>query len=448
VINPIIENNVSNTNKLIKKLLICALVISFCSLFLAPAIGTPYVNSKNINEISLPPPKTTNMILEETIFRRMSIRNYTSEPITDEDLSTILYAAYGLREDEKHTVVGMNGVNAAVIYVIREDGAYRYNPENHSLIFYKEGDWRDEVGWQYTDADILLGLCWDKNLADPNFAGVELGEIGQNIAFMANSLNIGTVVTGEVPPAINRMGIPRNENGMIIMYMGHPVKPYNFVYRPWWISFLPKIQKSSMTLSQAIEQRTESTSISGEISRKEFSHILWASYGFSYNIDKSNQEITQIKRHRTVPSAHGYYPLLIYAVTKSGIFRYYSNIMVNIFNVPVDFLGLPIVTFTFMTRIGDKREQIAHASSMPSISSAPLSLIIVLDLDMAKELSGSQFHRFWYYEAGAAAHNIMLEATALGLNNNIAYPTDQDSISTQLKLNEQQIPILIIPVGK
>ena len=71
------------------------------------------------------------------------MRNYTSEPITDEDLSTILYAAYGLREDGKHTVVGMNGVNAAIIYVIRKDGAYKYNPENHSLILYKEEDYRE-----------------------------------------------------------------------------------------------------------------------------------------------------------------------------------------------------------------------------------------------------------------------------------------------------------------
>lgn len=440
-------------DNLIKKLLICSVVIFFCSLSIAPVISTPFVISEKYDEIPLPPPATTNLILEETIFRRMSIRNYTSEPITDEDLSTILYAGFGLREDGEHTVVGMNGVNAAVIYVIREDGAYKYNPENHSLILYKEGDYRDEVGHQYKSADILLGLCWDKSLATANFAGVELGEIGQNIAFMANTLNIGTVVTGEVPPAINRMGIPPNENGMIIIYMGHPLKPFNFQYRPIWISFLPKIQKSSMTLSEAIEKRIESTSFSGELSREEFSQILWSSYGYSFNLDKSQQELAQIKRHRTVPSGHGYYPLLIYSVTKYGISKYYPNMLVDfavrILNIaPVDFFGLPIVPFNSIIRIGDKREIIAEASSMPSISSAPLSVIIILDLDKAKELSGSQFHRFWYYEAGAAAHNVMLETTAFGLTNNIAYPTDSDTISTQLKLNDNQIPILIIPVGK
>lgn len=432
----------------VKKLMVFTIVLSFYFLSMKSVIGTEIQEQIFDDEILLPPPKTIDMNLEETIFRRMSMREFTDDPISDEDLSTILYAAYGLRNDGEFTVAGIDNVNAAIIYVIREDAAYKYNPANHSLEFYKIGDFRNLVGWQYTSADILLGLCWDTNLCDANFAGAELGEIGQNIAFAANSLDIGTVVTGEAPPAIDRMGIPDNEHGMIIMYMGYPVNNFNFLYLPFWLSFLPKIQKSGMSLSEAIETRTKSTIFGGDISRKELSHILWACYGFSYNIDRSNQEFVQIKRHRTVPSGHGYYPLHIFAVTKIGIFKYYPNVLINIYEVPVDFFGLPIISFTLMKKFGDFRENIAEASSMPSIGSAPLSIVIVLDLEMAKELAASQFHRFWYYEAGAAVHNVMLEATALGLKNNIAYPTDPDSISNQLKLNDEQIPILIVPIGK
>lgn len=435
-------------SKNIKKILILILVISFCSLSILPALSYNIASSKGNDEIFLPQPNTIDMKLEETIFRRMSIREYTDEPISDEDLSTILYAGFGLREDGKHTVAGIDNVNAAVLYVIREDGAYTYNPENHSLVFYKTGNWLNRVGWQYKTANILLGLCWKKDLADPNFAGVELGEIGQNIAFAANSLGIGTVVTGEVPPAIDKMGIPDDENGMIIMYMGHPAQPYNFVFRPLWFSLLPRVKKSTMSLSEAIENRIESTSFSGILSRSESSQILWASYGFSYNIDKSKQGFTTIKRHRTVPSGHGYYPLLIFAVTKNAIYRYYPSMLVNLYEVPVDFLGLPIISFLFPKKIGDKREIIAQASSIQSVSSAPLSLIIVLDLELAKDLSDPMFERFWYFEAGAAAHNVMLESTALGLKHNIAYPIDVGVISTQLKLNENQIPLLILPIGK
>ena len=407
---------------------------------------TSFVASKNPdNEYLLPPPKSTDVLLEDTICCRMSIREFNSNPISDEDLSSILYAAFGTRSDDKYTVAGMNGVNSGIIYVLKEDAAYKYNSMNHSLIFYKAGDWRDNVGWQYPGAPIVLGLCWDKNLADSNFASVELGEIGQNIAFMTDTLGIGTVVTGEVPPAINRMGIPENEEGLIVMPLGYPLHPYNFKYNPMWISLLPKITKSTFSLSNAIEQRTETTTFSGDISRKELSQLLWSSYGFSYNLDKSDQEKNQIIRHRTIPSAHGYYPLIMYAVTKNGIFRYQPNILTKIFTV--DFLGLPILTYLWGIRFGDKRVDISQSSSLPSIDTAPLSIIMVLDLDKAKDLSSEELYKFWYFESGAAAHSVMLEATTLGFKSNIAYPTDPNSICNILKLNIRQIPLLIVPVG-
>jgi nitroreductase len=407
------------------------------------------VTSKNqVDEYILPPPKATDIILEDSICRRMSIREFNANKISDEDLSSILYAAIGTRSDGNYTVSGINGVNAGIIYVLKEDAAYRYNSVNHSLVIYKDGDWRDIVGWQYPGAPVVLGLCWDKNLAGPNFGGAELGEIGQNIAFMANALGIGTVVTGEVPPAINRMGIPENEEGLIVMPLGYPLNPYNFKYGPMWISFLPKISSSAKSLSDAIEDRTSTASFYGDVSRKELSQLIWSSYGFSYNLDKSNQDKNKIIRHRTIPSAHGYYPLIIFAVTKNGVFRYQPNILTKIFTVPVDFLGLPILTYLWMTRYGDKRGEIANASSLPAINSAPLSIIMVLDLDLAKDLSSEELHKFWYYEAGAAAHNIMLEAAVLGFKSNIAYPTNQGSIINILKLNNRQFPLLIVPLGK
>ncbi|EMR75283.1 hypothetical protein MBGDF03_01163 [Thermoplasmatales archaeon SCGC AB-540-F20] len=53
------------------------------------------------------------------------------------------------------TVPGIDGIHAAVIYVLKKDAVYRYDPLNHSLIFYKDGDYR-YIG-QY-DAPTNLGL--------------------------------------------------------------------------------------------------------------------------------------------------------------------------------------------------------------------------------------------------------------------------------------------------
>ena len=414
----------------------------------------PVVRTSTLEEYPLPPPLSVDMALEESIFRRMSIREFTDEPISDEELSTILWAAYGLRDDGKRTVAEIDGVHAAVIYVFNKDAVYTYNALNHSLVVYKEGDHRSDIDILQYDAPIQLGLCWDTSKADPNRGGTEIGEIGQNIHFMANALNLGTVVTGQIPPAIEPLGLPPNEEGLIIMPLGHPVRPYNFVDKPMWISLLPRIRESSMSLTTVLEKRNETTSFEGELTRQELSQLLWSSYGFSNYIDNSEQEPINLKRHRTVPSAHGYYPLVIYAVTKDGVYNYYPNVLTNILTKfsgasgHVDFFGLPIVTFMMKIKNGDMREEIAQALSEPGIASAPLFIVPVLDLEMAKELSGEYCWRFWYYEAGASAHNVLLEATAWDLSANIVFPTDIDSIRSILGLNDDFVPMLVVPVGR
>lgn len=406
-------------------------------------------------EKELPPPIDVEMILEKTIFRRMSVREFTNETVSDEELSTILWAAFGLREDNKHTISKINNTYSAVIYVINEEAAYRYNPVNHSLIIYKEGDFRGNLVRTQYDAPYQIGLCWDNEKADPNQGGVELGQIGQNIQFMANALNLGTVVTGEIPPAIQGLGLPENEEGLILMPLGYPKTEYDFIDRPMWISSLPKIEESTNTLMYILRNLNETINLNGELTEQEISQIIWSSYGFSNYIDKSEQEPVHLKRHRTVPSAHGYYPFEIYVITKEGIFRYYPNILIeiiskylSILNAPVDFFGLPIITFLSKVKSGDFRSNIADITSNSYLEDAPLIIIPVLNLENAKELAIESAMRFWFYEAGASAHNIMLESTALSLSSKIIYPIPYDSINDLLELNVNYIPSIAIAIGK
>jgi nitroreductase len=202
-----------------------------------------------------------------------------------------------------------------------------------------------------------------------------------------------------------------------------------------------------MNLTAALQQRTETTHFQGTITQQELSQLTWSSYGFSYYLDKSNQELNKIIRHRTVPSAHAYYPLEIYAVTASGVYKYQPNLLTMLSNYSADFIGLPIVTFLYKIRSGDDRAQLAAASSILSISSAPLSIITILNWEKTKN-AGEQYLPFWYLEAGATTQNIMLEATALGFSSNIAHPTDNTILLSLLKLNDGYTPLLIVSVSK
>lgn len=430
--------DIMKKNRYMNKIIIIGIFTFICSLVLTPLIQATS---------QLPPPQNIDINLEQTIFRRMSVREFTNEPITDEQLATILWNAMGVRQDGDRTIAGVNGTFASIIYVLKEDAAYIYNPINHSLNLYKSGDWRDTVGYQFPTAPLVLGLCYNTTFANPHNAGVEIGEICQNIAFTVNALDLGAVVTGGLPPAINRMGIPEDQSGLIVMPVGHPLQPYNFEYKPLWFSPLPKVLETQMNLTTALQQRTVTTLFQGTITKQEISQIMWSSYGFSYYLDKSNQELNQIIRHRTVPSAHAYYPLEIYAVTTSGIYKYLPNLLTMFSGYSADFIGLPIVTFLYKIRSGDNRAQLAAASSLPSISSAPLSVITVLNLNKTKN-TGQQYLPFWYFEAGATTQNIMLEATALDFHSNIVLPTDDTILLSLLKLNDGYTPLLIIPISK
>jgi len=279
-------------NNLYRKSLAVTIIIIFFSLSINPVIVTSMSN-----EYPIPHPMPVDMTLLDAIFRRMSVRGFTDQNVADEDLSTVLLAAYGYRDDGNRTVSGIDGVYVSVIYVLKGDAVYKYDPLNHSLIFYKEGDYRGIVGWQYEDP-IQLGLVWDKNKSsNEKYTGAEIGEIGQNIQFMANALNVGTVVTGEIPSPIEKIGLPSNEVGKIVMPLGHPNFSYDFTHRPMWLSLLPRIKESGASLLTVLEERSETTSFAGNLTRSEVSQVIWASYGYSYLLDKSDAPNNPIKRH-------------------------------------------------------------------------------------------------------------------------------------------------------
>ena len=409
-----------------KKYITFFTTFTFLILIFTP-ISTPLSISKDLmaptheNPFELPDPIDLNITLEEAICRRMSVREFSEEDITDEELSTILWHAYGVSNEETRNIHAVTNEYTITIYVLAPCGVWRYNPENHSLIKHR----RFDMTWigQYDTASVKIGLVWDKNkCANENYAGAEIGEICQNIYFTCNALNLGTVTTASEVNQLYLIGLPINEKPKIIMPIGHPKIPYQFTYDPI-ISELPSIKNSTTSLSNAIKNRNETIAWEDiDISLQQQTQVIWSSYGYSYYIDEINE-----KRHKTVPSSHGRYPLTIYCVNKTGIYRYQP-----------DSHQLTII------KTGDYRNDIASASEN-FISTAPLMIIPVLNLTGQNE----NYLWVWYYEAAAAAYNVLLESTAWNLSSNIILNTDTVGLTSVIDLDSDKwLPMFIIPVGK
>lgn len=404
----------------------------------------------------LPPPQDVEMPLEEAMFRRMSVREFTEEHVSEEHLATLLWHACGHRTTGGRTFPAFGESHAFELYVLLEDAAYKYNATDHSLMLYKEGDYRSSVGWQY-EAPTVLCLVWNMTAAGEHIASAQVGAVFQNIAWTATALGLGTVVTGEAPSPINtELGVPATEDGMIVMPLGHPVYPYDFRDQPWWLSRQPRPVINDLSLTAAVKQRDETSTLTGELYGQQQSQLVWSSYGMSRYLDRSEQEKNAIVRHRTVPSAHGYYPFEIYVATDDGIYRYHPNLLTEInwhFKLaPVDFLGIPVITGIRRMARGDLRGDIAEASD-EAVASAPLSVITVLNVDRTRpewydDLSASYIRYIWHMEAGAAMYNVLIEATAMDLSSNVFAVEDDAAVMEAIGLTGDYDPMYVAAVGE
>jgi nitroreductase len=405
-----------------RKYVACIIALSFLILIFTPIISsrveTDFTQKKSFE---LPGHLDLDIILEEAICRRMSVREFTKEGITNEELSTILWHAYGKTKGGTRNIHGITNEYPITIYVLARCGVWRYNPEDHNLIKYR----RFDMTWigQYDTATVKIALVWDKNkCSNENYAGAEIGEICQNIYFTCNALNLGTVTTASEVNQLYFIGLPINEKPRIIMPIGHPITPYQFTYDPI-ISNLPSINDSTTSLTEAVIYRNETIAWEdADITLQQQTQVIWSSYGYSYFIDEIND-----KRHKTLPSSHGSYPLTIYCVNKTGIYRYQSE-------------SHQLIEI----KTGDYREEIASASEN-FIISAPLIIIPVLNITG----KSGKYLWVWYYEAAASAYNVLLESTAWNLSSNIILNTDTVGLTSILELSsEKWLPMFIIPVGK
>lgn len=396
--------------------------------------------------IHLPSPLSINKSLEHVIQKRTCVRSFSDKQVNLSELSTILWAAYGFRDDDKRTVPSINGSLAVKIYVLREDRVYWYNPDSHSLVFHQKGDFRGKG--QYW-APTVLGFVWDRDLnKDENIVGAQIGEICQNIILACHSFGLATVPTNDFINPLLNLDISINEEPKLVMPIGHPKNPLQWVYRPWFWSFLPKIRDSNVKLDDAINgfNLTENFNET-DLTRDNISQLLWACYGYSYYVELRSQDGFFGQRHRTVPSGHGYYPLDIFLVTSSGVYRYVHGI------THVDTLGVPIVSFLWKIRFGDHRGEIAEFSES-FVEDAPVSIVSVLNVKHTEkrglrgdDFSAPQYRWTWYYEAGSCAMNSLLTAEAWGFSGNIVEISNKEKARSILRLNDNFVPMFVMPFG-
>jgi nitroreductase len=186
--------------------------------------------------IKLPHPQSgPDGSLMQALKSRRSIRSFSSKPLPEELLSTLLWAAFGINRPATggRTAPSAHGWQEIDVYVALPEALYRYDPGNSTLIAAAAGDLRALTGVQDFVATAPVDLVYVADftrMTDASeedrafFAATDAAVVAQNVYLFCAVGNLATVVRGlvdrkKLAPA---MGLRREQRIVLAQSVGFP----------------------------------------------------------------------------------------------------------------------------------------------------------------------------------------------------------------------------------
>ena len=203
-----------------KKLLTLALMMMLSTSMMAQSVQ------------QLPAPKfdkkSSSMSLVDVLQKRESVREYAADPLTDQELSNILWGACGINRPESKRLTAPSAVNAQdiIVYVCRADGAWRYDAQQNTLTRITELDLRKAVAGRQpfaANAPVCLLLVSDlsKLRGNREYGAMDAGYVSENIYLICTALGLKTVARAmmERDALVRELGL----NDSQVPMLNHPI---------------------------------------------------------------------------------------------------------------------------------------------------------------------------------------------------------------------------------
>lgn len=210
------------------------------------AFGTAESSKGEDGEIvELSDPRTDGGIsVEAALEERRSIRSFTDEPLTFEEVSQLLWAAQGVTDDQGHrTAPSAMATYPLEVYLLAGNvtglpaGIYHYSPQGHNLTLISSGNIIPELFGSSSDrADwrtsapaifVITGAFERMNEKMPDqdlsrFVYIEAGAAAENLLLEVVSLGLGSTYTaGFDENKINEyLELPQGETPIGVLPVG------------------------------------------------------------------------------------------------------------------------------------------------------------------------------------------------------------------------------------
>ncbi len=166
-------------------------------------------NGQESSTIKLPDPDTTGGVpLMTALKNRASNRNFDTLSLSIQQVSNLLWAAYGINRPESRKRTAPSDMNwqEYTIYLFNKNGVYAYDAENHALKKILKGDYRAYCGLQDFVSVAPLNLVYVSDFSKMRriedeemrlmFTSADCGFIAQNVYLFCASEGLAAVVRG------------------------------------------------------------------------------------------------------------------------------------------------------------------------------------------------------------------------------------------------------------
>lgn len=204
------------------------------------------------NKQFLPEPRLTSDIsVEEALLNRRSVREFKTDPVKMDDVSQLLWAAYGITHKQSspdflrgglRTAPSAGGLYPLEIYLVTgnveglKPGIYKYHSELHQLELLSEGDIRKDLAnaalaqdfIAQAPASLVFSAVFKRTTQKYGKRGreryvcMDLGHSAENVYMQAVALNLGTCAVGAFTDEMVAMvmQLPDEETPLYIMPFG------------------------------------------------------------------------------------------------------------------------------------------------------------------------------------------------------------------------------------
>ncbi|MGM0530376.1 MAG: SagB/ThcOx family dehydrogenase [Bacteroidota bacterium] len=208
----------------------------FVTAFILMTFGLLQTQAQDVRQLP-EPRKSEGKPLMEALDQRESSRTFADKEMSDQMLSNLLWAAFGINRPEsgKRTAPSAHNVQDIEIFVTTSDGAFLYLPEEHALKRITGEDVRANMGSQDFVENVSVNLVYVSDFSKysegseqqhMNTAGTHCGFIGQNVYLFCASEGLNCVFRGAIDKELIAKTLDLDENLHVIysQSVGFPKK--------------------------------------------------------------------------------------------------------------------------------------------------------------------------------------------------------------------------------